>query len=184
MQAAQGNLGVAQSFADLFGLGSQRTLTLVNGRRYVSSNSVSGSGTVVSSGSQVDLNLIPVSLIDRVETVAIGGAPVYGSDAIAGTVNVILKDSFSGFDLTAQAGASDRGDAESRSFSALYGTDFNEGRGHVVLSAEYANQHGLLASARFKSPALMSSGNINPTDGIPSTMVIADRRIAVLTARF
>ena len=85
----QGNgFGVGQSFVNLYGLGSQRTLTLVNGRRFVGANA----STVFSSaggGGQVDLNTIPTKLIERVDTVSIGGAPIYGSDAIAGTVNII-----------------------------------------------------------------------------------------------
>ncbi|WP_164198471.1 TonB-dependent receptor plug domain-containing protein, partial [Stenotrophomonas maltophilia] len=68
--------------------GTQRTLVLVNGRRFVSSNTASIFGPV-SPGSQVDLNNIPTTLVQRIETVAIGGAPIYGSDAIAGTVNII-----------------------------------------------------------------------------------------------
>ena len=70
-------------------LGSQRTLVTVNGNRFISSN---GFG-----GGQVDVNNIPTMLIDRVEVINIGGAAVYGSDAVAGVVNYILKDDFEGF---------------------------------------------------------------------------------------
>ena len=73
----QGRFGVGQSFADFFSLGSQRTLTLVNGRRVVSSNPATVFYGGPSPGSQVDLNIIPTLLIDRVETVAVGGAPIY-----------------------------------------------------------------------------------------------------------
>lgn len=176
----QGNLGVAQSFADFFGLGSQRTLTLVNGRRFVSSNTVSGTGSTVSPGSQVDLNLIPVGLIERVETVAIGGAPVYGTDAIAGTVNVILKEDYHGLELTGQTSISDRGDAANQSVRALFGRNFMEGRGNIVLGAEYVRQEGMLLSGRFPRYALAASGNTNPNDGIASQLVV-DRRLAILT---
>lgn len=91
--STQATHNVGQSFVNLFSLGSQRTLVLVNGRRYVTSNTPALGQPA---GSQVDLNTIPVSLIDRVEVVSIGGAPVYGSDAIAGTVNIILKKDFEG----------------------------------------------------------------------------------------
>ncbi|MEJ8630519.1 TonB-dependent receptor plug domain-containing protein [Sphingomonas sp. I4] len=104
---AQSSFGPAQTFVDFFGLGTQRTLVLVNGRRFVSSNSASIFGPV-SAGTQVDLNNIPTSLVERVETVAIGGAPIYGSDAIAGTVNIILKRNYEGLQLQAQAGVSQR----------------------------------------------------------------------------
>jgi iron complex outermembrane receptor protein len=177
---SQGNLAVAQSFADFFGLGSQRTLTLVNGRRFVSSNTVSGTGGGANPGSQVDLNLIPVGLIERVETVAIGGAPVYGTDAIAGTVNVILKEDYEGLELTGQTSISDRGDAANQSVRALFGRNFMEGRGNIVLGAEYVRQEGMLLNGRFPQLALAASGNTNPTDGIAAQTVI-DQRIALIT---
>src|SRR3546814_14805543 len=81
--------GTGQRFVNMFSLGSQRTLTLVNGRRFVSANSAAASGNA-SAGSQVDLNLIPAGLVDRVETIAIGGAPIYGSGATAGPATIIL----------------------------------------------------------------------------------------------
>lgn len=179
--AAQANLGVAQSYSNYLGLGSQRTLTLVNGRRFVSSNTVSGSGGATSPGSQVDLNLIPVGLIERIETVAIGGAPVYGSDAIAGTVNVILKDNYEGLELTGQASISDRGDAANQSVRALFGRNFAGGRGNIVLGAEYVRQEGMVLAERFKFRYLTSSGNTSRTDGIPAQMVVDDLRYAALT---
>src|SRR3546814_6205100 len=132
--AAQANLGIAQSYSNFLGLGSQRTLTLVNGRRFVSSNTVSGSSAATSPGSQVDLNLIPVGLIERVETIAIGGAPVYGSDAIAGTVNLILKEDYARLELTGQASLSKSGDAANQAVRALFGRNFAGGRGHIVLA--------------------------------------------------
>jgi iron complex outermembrane receptor protein len=179
--AAQANLSVAQSYSNYLGLGSQRTLTLVNGRRYVSSNSVSGSGGAGTPGSQVDLNLIPVGLIERIETVAIGGAPVYGSDAIAGTVNVILKDNYDGLELTAQASISERGDAANQSVRGLFGKNFAGGRGNIVLGAEYVRQEGMVLADRFKFRYLSSSGNTNRTDGIPAQLIVGDLRYAALT---
>lgn len=178
---SQGTLGIAQSFANFFGLGSQRTLSLVNGRRFVSSNTVSGSGGSTSPGSQVDLNLIPVGLIERVETVAIGGAPVYGSDAIAGTVNVILKEKYEGFQLTGQASISERGDAANQMVRALVGKNFAGGRGNIVLGAEYVRQEGMVMGRRFPFRYLTSSGNTNPSDGISALMVVNDLRYAPLT---
>src|SRR3546814_20483662 len=94
-------------------IGLQRTLTLVNGRRFVSANSAASVGNS-SAGSQVDLNLIPAGLVDRVETIAIGGAPIYGSDAIAGTVNIILKDDFDGVQLSGLAGINEKRSEERR----------------------------------------------------------------------
>ena len=92
-----GEFGSGQNFVNFFGLGDQRTLTLVNSRRFVTSNTASIFGPSAGGpGGQVDFNVLPTLLVDRVETVAVGGAPIYGSDAIAGTINVILKRDFQG----------------------------------------------------------------------------------------
>lgn len=115
-----GSFGAGQTFVNFFGLGDQRTLTVVNGRRFVSSNTASIFG-VTGAGSQVDFNIIPTLVVDRVETVAVGGAPIYGSDAIAGTVNIITRRKFDGLRLDAQQGISQRGDAREVRVGALAG---------------------------------------------------------------
>jgi iron complex outermembrane recepter protein len=143
----QGAFGIAQSFVDLYSLGSQRTLTLVNGRRFVSSNTASLNGPT-NPGQQVDLNVIPTKLIDRVETVSVGGAPIYGSDAIAGTVNIILKKDFQGFDGDVQAGVSDDKDAWNYRARALAGTNFADDRGNVTVVGEFNKSDGLVGTSR------------------------------------
>ena len=85
---------IGSNFVDFLDLGVQRTLTVVNGRRFVSAD-VSGGGL------SVDFNVIPLALVERIDTIGVGGAPIYGSDAIAGTINVILKDDFEGLEGTA-----------------------------------------------------------------------------------
>src|ERR1700722_600115 len=148
-----GTFGIGQGFVDLYGLGSQRTLTLVNGRRFVSSNTASlntsGSNSSVGGpGQQVDLNTIPTKLIDRVETISVGGAPIYGADAIAGTVNIILKKDFQGLDIDAQAGASDDKDAWNYRLRVLGGQNFADGRGNVTAVAEVTKTDGLVGTQR------------------------------------
>jgi iron complex outermembrane recepter protein len=144
----QSAFGVGQSFANLFSLGSQRTLVLVNGLRFVPANSPSIFGATGSGGEQVDLNVIPTLLIDRIETIAVGGAPIYGSDAIAGTLNIILKRDYEGLDLDTQGGTSGRGDAGRWKLRALAGKNFLDSRGNATLSVEYAHTDGLLAAQR------------------------------------
>lgn len=112
---------------NLRGLGSQRTLVLVNNRRMVNS----GTGAA----STVDLNTIPVSMIKRVEVLKDGASSVYGSDAVAGVVNIILKDDFEGLELNVQTGISGHGDAEETSFDLTTGGSFD--RGNVVMSVQY-----------------------------------------------
>ncbi len=140
--AAQGgSFGTGQSFVNFLGLGSQRTLVLVNGRRFISSNTAALFGPT-SPGEQVDLGLINTKLIDRIETIAIGGAPIYGSDAIAGTINIVLKKDYEGVDLDAQDGISQQGDAHNWRVRGLAGKNLMDGRANVTLSAEYNRSHG------------------------------------------
>ena len=110
-------------------LGSQRTLVTVNGNRFVSSN---GYG-----GGQVDVNNIPTMLIDRVEVINIGGAAVYGSDAVAGVVNYILKDDFEGFKFQYNHNNFYDNLALQRGYKMLFGGNFMDGRGNVTLSIDY-----------------------------------------------
>lgn len=137
-QGGQSSQNLGQNFANAFGLGSQRTLTLINGRRTVGQNTPTSVGTGAGGGLQVDLNIIPTALIDRVETVFIGGAPIYGTDAIAGTVNIILKNDFEGFSADAQYGIDQRGDAENFRVRGLWGANTSDGKGNVTIAAEYS----------------------------------------------
>ena len=136
-----GAFGTGQSFVNFLGLGSQRTLVLVNGKRFISSNTASIFGPT-GAGEQVDLGQINTKLIDRIETIAIGGAPIYGSDAIAGTINIILKHDYEGIDVDAQDGISQRGDARNYRLRALIGHNFLDGRANLTASAEYNKGKG------------------------------------------
>src|SRR5262249_49186141 len=127
----------------------QRTLTLVNGRRFVSSNTASLFGPgATPPGQQVDLNVIPIELIDRIETVSVGGAPIYGADAIAGTVNIILKKDYEGLGFDADVGVSNQHDAWNYRFRAIGGVNFADGRGNVTLAGEAYKADGLVGNAR------------------------------------
>lgn len=132
---------VGANFADFLDLGTARTLTLVNGRRFVSQN-------VGANGQQVDFGIIPLALVERIDTIGVGGAPIYGSDAIAGTINVILKDDFEGMELTTQYGISEESDLEEYTVQLVAGANFADGRGNVTFSAEYFNQEGLMETDR------------------------------------
>lgn len=144
---SQGSFGQGVNFINSFNLGSNRSLTLLNGRRVVSSNVTTIFGNA-SPGTQVDLNTIPVILIDRIDRVSIGGAPVYGTDAIAGTVNIILKKKFKGYEMRASAGITEEGDNFRYSFAGAGGIDFADGRGNLTIAASYESVAGVLANAR------------------------------------
>jgi len=123
----------ATTYADLRGLGAQRTLVLVDGRRHVPTFS---DGTV-------DLGVIPTILIQRTEVVTGGASASWGSDAVAGVINLILKSDLEGIEGTAQAGISDYGDAENFLVSLAAGTSFAQGRGHVLIGGEYSRDEGI-----------------------------------------
>ncbi len=149
---AQNAFTVGQNFVDLFDLGSQRTLTLVDGKRFVSSNTPSIFGS--ESGFQVDINSIPVALVDRIEVVPLAGAAVYGSDAIGGVVNVILKEDFEGFEASFQTGITEEGDGETYQYQIVMGTNFSDNRGNITFSLEHDRQEGLLLNER---PSLVNN---------------------------
>ncbi len=117
---------------NLRGLGINRTLTLLNGRRMPSSSSFGG----------VDINLFPEAMISGVETVTGGASAAYGTDAVAGVVNFKIDTKFTGLDAKAQYGITDRGDGQNYEFSAAWGADIGD-RGHIQLSAEKFRQDGI-----------------------------------------
>ncbi|MFC6621271.1 TonB-dependent receptor domain-containing protein [Novosphingobium panipatense] len=142
---------------DLRGLGTSRTLVLVNGRRHV------GSDVLVNAVS-VDVNTIPADLIERVDIVTGGASAVYGSDAISGVVNFILKDDFDGVSVRGQNGISNYGDAGKQFVSVVAGKNFSEGRGNITLAAEYSHSDDFYASGR---PGLRNNRGWVTTDTDP-----------------
>lgn len=119
---------------NLRGLGEERTLTLVNGRRHVAGFR----GTQA-----VDIGTIPRALVERVEVTTGGASAVYGADAVTGVVNFILKDDFEGLQFDARGGVSGQGDAENFSFDLLAGQNFDNGRGNIVLSLSLEQDSGI-----------------------------------------
>lgn len=143
----QAAFGQGVNFINNFGLGSNRTLTLINGRRVVTSNPPSLFGPAAA-GTQVDVNIIPAALVKSVDIASTAGAPVYGSDAIAGTVNFILDDKYEGLSLNATSSLYEEGDGHAYRFEGVYGTKFAGGRGHLQMSAFYSYTDGILQSQR------------------------------------
>ncbi len=142
-----GAFGTGQSFVNFLGLGSQRTLVLVNSRRFISSNTASIFGAAAP-GEQVDIAQINTKLIDRIETIAVGGAPIYGSDTIAGTINIVLKHDYQGFDLDAEESSSNQADAHNWRIRALVGHNFLGGRANLTASLEYNKGKGFVYNDR------------------------------------
>ena len=119
-----------ENFLDLRGLGTNRTLVLVNGRRFV---------TAAVGDFSVDVDEIPQDLIDRIDVVTGGESAVYGSDAVAGVVNFILKKDYDGFRIRGQAGESTYGDRPVDFISTTLGKNFADGRGNIAVNLEYTH---------------------------------------------
>lgn len=173
---------------DLRGLGTQRTLVLVNGRRHVGSD-------VLNNAVSVDTNTIPTDLIERVDLTTGGNSGVYGSDALAGVVNFILKDNYDGLQIRSQGAISERGDAGSYFGSVLAGKNFADGRGNIAVDLEYSRQNSLYASQRDylrqangfvatdSDTAGVAAGQTNLNyDGIPDSVFFRDIRSATISA--
>src|SRR5690242_20057694 len=119
--------GGGQINPDLRGLGSTRTLVLIDGRRHV---------PTAATGS-VDIKVVPTLLVDRVEVVTGGASAAYGSDAVSGVVNIVLKNNLQGIRATVSGGISGQNDGEERRLSLAAGTSFAGGRGHVMAGVDY-----------------------------------------------
>ena len=170
---------------DLRGIGTNRTLVLLDGRRIVPF----GLDNVV------DLNTIPLPLVERVDVVTGGASSVYGADAVAGVVNFITKRDFAGIQIDGQYGISERGDARKFRSSLLVGANTGDGKGNAVVGVFYTKNNELLQTSRdigqipissttglfsgstaavptiFTSPTLFSGngtvgGVVNPTTGL------------------
>ncbi|CAH9067048.1 Vitamin B12 transporter BtuB [Pseudoalteromonas holothuriae] len=137
--AAINNGGAGAVRVSLRGLGSERTLVLLNGRRVVAS----GSGANAS----VDLSTIPTAIIKRVEVLKDGASAIYGSDAIGGVVNIITRDDFEGFEANAMYDASTHGgDGETKSYDFTVG--FSGDKGNVVFNAYYTEYGAQMSGDR------------------------------------
>ena len=128
-----GSFNVGAQIANLRALGAARTLTLVDGRRHIASTDTGN----------VDLNLIPPLLLDRTEIVTGGASAAYGSDAVAGVINVILDKDLEGVRWQADVYQSAEGDGTSRHVSAGGGTPLFGGRGHLIIGGEYEDAEGV-----------------------------------------
>ncbi|WP_417359210.1 TonB-dependent receptor [Gallaecimonas pentaromativorans] len=141
LNTAVNNGGSGATEIDLRNLGSKRVLVLLNGRRMI--NGIGGGGV----GSAVDLNTIPLAAVKRIEVLKDGASAVYGSDAIAGVVNVITKDDFDGAEASAYWGRNAKEkDGTIRSYEFTVGSSGE--RGNMLLAASYTTQAATWAGDR------------------------------------
>lgn len=161
------------STVDLRGLGDNRTLVLVDGRRAQPSNA-----TLV-----VDVNSIPEAAIDSIEVVTGGASAVYGADAVAGVVNFKLKDHFQGFQVDAQSGETQYGDGAESRISTLMGTNFADDKGNVMVVLEWSKRDAVNETSRpffvngLEDPGsgaaeLITFRDYNPGSNVPAQSVV------------
>jgi len=157
-QNSGGAIGTAGlSILDLRGQGTARTLVLQSGIRHVSSQP--GQQTV-------DVSTIPVDLIERVDIVTGGNSAVYGSDAVAGVVNFVMKRDFEGLQARAQAGISSEGDGRQYLATITAGKNFAGGRGNVAVSVEYSKNDPIFCTDRERLTGA--------TNGFPGFQLVQD----------
>lgn len=181
---AQQNPGLGVGIAglnlvDLRGLGTVRSLVLVNGRRHVAAD-------ILNNAVSPDVNSIPNDLVERIDIVTGGNSAVYGSDAIAGVVNFVLRRSFDGIQVRGQTGIAGEGFGGNQFASIMAGHNFGDGRGNITVHGEYAHQDRIFGS---DIPALRRQdglgvidvdpgGLANGSDGFPDRTYIRDIRSA------
>ena len=156
---------------DLRGLGSNRTLVLINGRRFVPATL----------GGVVDTNSVPVSLLERVDLVTGGASAAYGADAVSGVVNFITRRNFTGVEATTLYSVSEQGDAKRRKSDITIGANLAEGRGNVALHIGTTKTDPLTLNDRDYSRTVISSTTGNP-GGFSATGVPAQFTSNQLTA--
>lgn len=137
---------------DLRGLGSNRTLVLLNGRRFVPATL----------GGVVDTNTVPVSLLERVDLVTGGASAVYGADAVSGVVNFILRRNFTGVEASTLYSVSEKGDAVRRKSDLTIGANLAEGRGNVALHIGTTRTESLRLAERDYAQTVIAA-----TTGLP-----------------
>ncbi|MBB5212351.1 TonB-dependent receptor plug domain-containing protein [Microbulbifer hydrolyticus] len=159
------NPGDGTARVDLRGLGSYRTVVLVNGRRYIPSTQTG----------VVDLNTIPGTLLKNVDVVTGGASAVYGSDALAGIVNFQMVDDFEGVQITSLHDVTTEGDGAKSNIDLTMGGNFADGRGNAVVYASWSERESVMQGDRdFSSVALTESGGqliAGGSSGIPGTLV-------------
>lgn len=159
------NESAGVSSADLRRLGANRTLVLVNGKRHVAGEPGSA---------QVDLSTIPTSMVSRIEIVTGGASAIYGSDAVSGVINIILKDNFEGFEFNARTSGSLEGvGTQDHSFDVLGGANVADGRGNVTFFAGYERTKEVMSTEIRQFDAwgtIANPENGGEEDGIPDRL--------------
>ena len=161
VDATAANIGdvgaIGGASLNLRGLGIERTLTVVNGRRHVAGFE----GTRRGRGHHSP------GIIDRVEVLPVVRSAIYGADAVTGVVNFILKDDFEGVQFDFQPGLSGETDNESYSLSAVFGRNFADGKGNVTVAVQYDYDDGLKQGIETSSEKMGLEQRYEPSASLP-----------------
>lgn len=163
------------NFLNLRGLGANRTLILLDGRRVVGSNA----------DQRVDANTLPTALVSRIDVVTGGASAAYGSDAVSGVVNFVLDTKFTGLKASAQSGITTYGDDAKWKVELTGGSDFADGKGHVLLSGSYSDSQGQQEAGKrrwFKSQKIIPNPAFAAGNGQPTLINASNVNIAAGTA--
>lgn len=168
LDRSSNNPGNGTATVNLRGLGENRTLVLLDGARVIPTDN---SGIV-------DINTVPTALIERVEVLTGGASAVYGSDAVAGVVNFVLKDDFEGVEIGTSFEQTEVGDADLFNLDLTIGGNFADGRGNAVLSMSYTDREELFQGDRGLSTFALQDdglGGLEPggSTGVPGTAITA-----------
>lgn len=161
-----------ESALNLRNLGQNRTLTLVDSRRFVG-----GFG----GSTAVDVNALPVALIERVDILTGGASAIYGADAVTGVVNFILKKNFEGLELDAQYGDAERGAFRDQVYAITAGRNLDGGRGNVTVSYTFGERPNVAASARRGATVGIYEQVNNPNGSSPRFVLMQGTREAFFT---
>ncbi|MEP3915519.1 MAG: TonB-dependent receptor [Parasphingorhabdus sp.] len=162
--SAVNNGNGGSSFVNLRGIGSQRNLVLLDGRRFVPADTTG----------RVDLNSIPLAVIERTDVLTGGATTTYGADAISGVVNFVTKRDFAGVELNVGSQITEQGDGNVFRTDLTIGANFDDGRGNVVLSVGYQDQDPIFQGDRSFGEFNVSSFSGNAggsSNAIPAVIV-------------
>lgn len=147
-----GDLGTGTSAINIFGIGNSATLTLIDGHR--------ASGAGIDASSSLDMSMVPLVAVERIDILTGGSSAIYGSDAVAGVVNVVLRQHYNGTETTGYAGWTQEGGGFTQRYSQLFGTTFSDGS--LLIAGEFNKADPLRADQRTISSAAGPSQLLEP----------------------
>lgn len=168
--SADSNGATGTATVNLRGLGPQETLVLIDGKRLMP-------GDPLQTPPSADLNFVPAALVERVEILSGGASAVYGSDAVAGVVNFVMKKDFEGLRVDSQVSRTDHSDATTTNTTLVWGSNFNGGKGNVTLYSGFRKSEALTQDKRTFSASSVTTPASGDVHNIAGSRVIVEGRL-------